>query len=247
MALYLEVIQGESQGAKFPLRDGYRLGRTTGEILIPDRKISSLHAQIETQDGRLVLVDRGSSNGLLISNQRVNSIVLAPGVKFTVGKSQVQVIELSEDFESTKFTNLPAEEGAGLAAPIAKGWKEILAEQIPILLMQNYGTLINIQPFQPALKLEFIRGPETDRVVLLGYGPRKFGSNVLDIELMDRLAPFLAFEIIPDGNQARIKTKEFETVQLNKKRFSDEILKSGDLIQVGNTTIKVSTHQEDQA
>lgn len=245
MALYLEVIQGESQGAKYPVREGYRLGRTTGEILIPDKKISSLHAQIENQDGRLVLVDRGSSNGLLISNQRVNSIVLAPGVKFTVGKSVVQVVELSEDLESTKLTEMPAV--AHQEIPTAKGWKEVLSEQIPTLLMQNYDSLVNLQPFNPALQLEFILGPETDRIVVLGYGPRKFGSNVLDVELLDKHAPFLAFEIVPEGNQARIKTKEFESVHLNNKRFSEEYLKPGDRIQIGHTVIKVSMYQEGEA
>jgi len=234
MALYLEVLKGESLGSKFPIKEGARIGRTTGEILLPDRKISSLHAQIEKHEDRFVLVDRGSSNGLLINQQRVPSVVLMPGVRFVVGKTQLGVIELSEELESTKLSTFDGHQAE------KKDWKEILHEQIPLVLMENCGSQINVQPFSPAIQFDFIQGPETDRSVLLGYGPRKFGSSVLDIELFDKLAPFLAFEIIPEGNRARIVTKEFEAVQLNQRRFSEEYLKNGDLIQIGSSVIRVS-------
>jgi pSer/pThr/pTyr-binding forkhead associated (FHA) protein len=234
MALYLEVTQGTSQGARFPIRAGARIGRATGEIIIPDKKISSLHAQIEGEDGRFVLVDRGSSNGLLINNQRVKSIVLAQGVKFTLGRTTLQVIEYAEDLEGT---------GLGLQQnnqAISQGWQETLAKDIPLLVAQNSPDIINVQAFTQPIKLEFTGGNQANHVVVIAYGPRKFGSDVLDIELRDKSSPFLAFEISPDGNQARFTTTDFNAVSLNDRRVSTEILRDGDVIRVGSTELKVS-------
>lgn len=239
MALYLEVIQGELHGERFPAREGFRLGRITGEILIPDKKISSLHAQIELQNNQLILIDRGSSNGLLVGQQRVPNVVLLPGVKFTAGKTTFQVIEHLEPIEQTQQGDLPSE----VTTPSHQGWKDALTQNIPTLAMQNNESFVNIQAFDPALELSFISGPELGRKIVLGFGPRKFGADVLDIELLDKYSPLLAFELIPEGQQILIRTTEANTVFLNNKRFSTEYLKGGDKIQIASTEILVSRLQ----
>lgn len=230
MAIYLEILEGELKGKRFPIQDGYKLGRTTGEIIVPDKKISSLHAQIEYQENKFVLVDRNSSNGIIIADQRVKSLVLTPGIKFTVGRTQFTVLELDEDVLFTTAGEKDLNENA---------WVNVLQKEVPKLPTQNnLGIALNI--FNPLIQLDCIQGPETDRQILLGFGPRKFGSRVLDIELRDRTCPFFAFEILPLENNAKIKTNEIDFVKLNGVNFSEEILKSGDKISFGETVFLVS-------
>ena len=53
------------------------------------------------------------------------------------------------------------------------------------------------KPFEPALELSIIQGIQTDKKIFLGYGPREFGSDTLDVELEETTAPPIAFEIVP--------------------------------------------------
>jgi len=231
MAIYLEILEGELKGKRFPIRAGFKLGRTTGEIIVPDSKISSLHAQIEFQENKFVLVDRNSSNGIIIAEQRVKSLVLTPSIKFTVGRTLFTVIELDEDVTFTK---------AGDKEPVDDtSWIHVLSKEIPKLPTQN-NQGITISNFNPLIQLECLQGPETDRQILLGFGPRKFGSRVLDIELRDRACPFFAFEISPAENYAKIKTESVDFVKLNGVNFSEEVLKAGDKISFGETVLLVS-------
>ncbi|GIL17212.1 MAG: hypothetical protein BroJett040_09630 [Oligoflexia bacterium] len=226
MALYLEVIQGDNIGSKYLILNGFRLGRTTGDILIPDKKISSLHAQVEKEStGNLALVDLGSSNGILINGQKVKRVGLIPGVSFQVGRTFLKVIEIDQ----------LSPEGMRLSSR----WVDVLAREVPNLLAQNAENPTPVKAFTPAITLSFIEGPQTDKVVYLGFGPRRFGADVLDVELECPESPGLAFEIIPDQDGVRFQSYEKEVVQLNGQPVDSALLVDGDIIGVGLTRIKV--------
>jgi pSer/pThr/pTyr-binding forkhead associated (FHA) protein len=235
MPLYLEVKTGARAGQKFPVQEGTRVGRTTGEILLPDLKISSLHAQIERNEaGALVLMDRESANGILINDQRVTSVALLPGVLFRLGKTTLLVTE-----EGGAFL-LPSP----LSSEQRVAWKRTLQEMVPELLAQNSPEMVSILPFKPPLCLKFTSGIQIDEVIVLGYGPRKFGSAVLDVELKDAQAPPVAFEITPDHTFAKFTTKDSRLVQVNGRSVASLMLRDGDVISVGETQILVTTLKE---
>jgi pSer/pThr/pTyr-binding forkhead associated (FHA) protein len=119
-------------------------------------------------------------------------------------------------------------------------WKETLESELPTLLATNPAPVSGLGPFRKIVRLEFVQGVQSEKILHLGFGPRKFGSQVLDIELQDPQAPPLAFEIFPEGNQARFVNKEPSIVKLGDRSVASEYLKNGDRISFGDTIIEVT-------
>jgi pSer/pThr/pTyr-binding forkhead associated (FHA) protein len=232
VSLFLEIIEGSDVGSRFRNGDGTKIGRTTGEILINDPKVSALHAQVE-RDGRgqLLLVDRGSSNGLRINSQKVQRVALLPGVKFQIGKTTFKVVELFKDQAPVVVENSNSS---------AKDWRSVLKSQIPRLPAQNHTGIVQVLPFSPAVRLSFIEGLQAETSVVLGYGPRQLGADVLDIELQDPESPDIAFELTPDNGQILFSTKYPQKVLLNDQPIPSDHIKEGDQIRIGRSLIKVA-------
>lgn len=230
MALFLEIIRGPGEGQKFRIQNGTRIGRTTGEILIQDPKVSSLHAQVEEdENGKLFLIDRGSANGIRINERKVMRVAMMPGVSFRIGNCYFKVI------------NFFAETGMLEKEEALQGWKKTLNQELAKIETRNSSTqMTKVLAFSPAIELEFIEGIQADTKLILGYGPRKAGSDVLDIELHDPEAPEVAFEFLPHENgSVQFQTKHPEKVRLNDEPISSDILKSGDRIRIGSSLIEV--------
>lgn len=78
MAFILEILSGPRKGTKVPLRQGLKIGRKVGDLLIDDAKISGKHAHIEKNaKGEWTIVDDGSSNGIRIEGRRVPTPCIA--------------------------------------------------------------------------------------------------------------------------------------------------------------------------
>lgn len=192
MALFLEILDGEDQGQRFHLVPGLRIGRTVGEVLIKTSKASSLHAQVEKDGkGQLILIDRKSSNGLRINGLRVQRVTMLPGVKFYIGKTGLKVVQLF----GSDGPDDPAR---------PRDWRGVLAEGLPRILAQNRTGISGVKPFDQAIQLEFLEGLQAGTTLVLGYGPRKLGADVLDIELQEPSSPDIAFEIVPDGSLVQL-------------------------------------------
>jgi len=55
------------------------------DIVLEDTTVSRRHAQIERQDGDVVLTDLGSSNGTFVNGRRVQQAPLRPGDEVVIG------------------------------------------------------------------------------------------------------------------------------------------------------------------
>ena len=220
------------------MREGLRIGRGTGEILLKDSKISSLHAQIEREkSGQLALVDRGSANGIVINGQKVARVILIPGVNFRLGRTKFSVAEgpapEGDSFVETQVVKPKQKQQL-------KMWQKTLIDEVPLLLAQNRPPEVNIAPFVHAVQLEFTQGAQFGQKLVIGYGPRKLGSALLDIEIQDAMTPFLAFELVPEGSDARFVTRDPIVVRLNSRATASAILQEGDTIQIGDSIMLVS-------
>ena len=118
-------------------------------------------------------------------------------------------------------------------------WQDALRQEVPYLIASNPSPIEHFAAFRRVLRLEFVQGVQSERVVLLGFGPRHFGAESLDIELQDPEAPGLAFEIVPEGNEARFINHDPSKVRLGGRAVSSDYLKAGDQITVGQTIIEV--------
>jgi len=228
MGLYLEILEGVDQGQRYLLQPGLRLGRSIGEVIVQDGKASALHAEVEESGkDQLILVDRDSSNGIKINGQRVKRVALLPGVNFKIGNTLFRVVRLFGEAENSLLKKKPV------------GWRDVLLSRVPKIQRQNGPESNLVKPFPAAIELTFLEGPQASHKVIVGYGPRKFGAEVLDVELHDLAAPDVAFELDSQGLQILFKTSYPEIVLLNDKSISSDQLKSGDRIRIGKSLIEV--------
>lgn len=243
MSIELEVIEGANLGQKFRVFPGSRIGRTEGDILINDVKVSGLHAQVDKdQSGELVLVDKKSSNGLKLGGVKVPKVHLLPGVIFQAGRTFFRVNRIEADKgngpraqadELTPAGDQPLEDAQ-------LDWRKHLEFWVPQMATENPPEAgQHIFLIDPALKLTIVGGPELDREIVLGYGPRQAGSDVLDIELREESVPPLAFELLMDPEGVRFLTEYPQLVRLNDLSVSSKVLKTGDHIRIGKTLIHV--------
>jgi len=86
--LVLFGVQGGYVGVEFPLKEQgpTTIGRDpANDIVLEDTTVSRRHAQIERQDGDVVLTDLGSSNGTFVNGRRVQQAPLRPGDEVVIG------------------------------------------------------------------------------------------------------------------------------------------------------------------
>jgi pSer/pThr/pTyr-binding forkhead associated (FHA) protein len=64
------------------------LGRGTDcDLRLVDPGVSRHHAEIRVEDGEVVLVDLGSTNGTFVNGQPVRRILLSDGTQVTLGRT----------------------------------------------------------------------------------------------------------------------------------------------------------------
>lgn len=227
MIVYLESLDGPTQGSLFLLENGSVLGRSRGDIILKDSKISSSHAKVSVDAmGRYTMIDLDSANGLTVGEQRVKKVSLLQGLVFKIGRLSFRVHEGAiQDIERLN---------------IIKPWRSRLSELLNKVELKDQEIKGSGRPFIPAIKLEFIQGIQYAQSVTFYYGPRLAGKHALDLELLDPEAPERAFEIIPQGRSAKIKVYNPEKVLINNYSLADHVLSEGDLIGLGSSLIQVS-------
>ncbi len=93
----LEVVAGPDAGrvlvAEAP---AILIGRTGADLLLADRKVSALHAEIRLTADGYRLRDLGSSNGTFVWGLRVADALIPPGTTIAVGDSAVRFVPLPD-------------------------------------------------------------------------------------------------------------------------------------------------------
>jgi pSer/pThr/pTyr-binding forkhead associated (FHA) protein len=89
------VISGSQPGTGLQAGSTYDLqgpvtllGRGTDcDLRMVDPGVSRHHAELRVEDGQVVLVDLGSTNGTLVNGQPVRRVVLTDGTNVTLGRT----------------------------------------------------------------------------------------------------------------------------------------------------------------
>ena len=89
------ILNGNRAGEKLGLGgSGIRIGResTICEIVLENPKVSRLHAEVVTIDGKVMLIDRNSSNGTYVNDQKIDKRFLQDGdIIYFGGRNAVAV------------------------------------------------------------------------------------------------------------------------------------------------------------
>jgi pSer/pThr/pTyr-binding forkhead associated (FHA) protein len=89
------VVAGSSPGTGMETGSTYELqtpvtllGRGTDcDLRMVDQGVSRHHAELRVEDGQVVLVDLGSTNGTFVNGQPVRRVVLVDGTNVTLGRT----------------------------------------------------------------------------------------------------------------------------------------------------------------
>jgi S1-C subfamily serine protease len=89
------ILNGDRAGEKLGLGgSGIRIGResTICEIVLENPKVSRLHAEVVSIDGKVLLIDRNSSNGTYVNDQKIDKRFLQDGdIIYFGGRNAVAV------------------------------------------------------------------------------------------------------------------------------------------------------------
>lgn len=89
------ILNGNRAGEKLGLGgSGIRIGResTICEIVLENPKVSRLHAEVVSIDGKVLLIDRNSSNGTYVNDQKIDKRYLQDGdIIYFGGRNAVAV------------------------------------------------------------------------------------------------------------------------------------------------------------
>jgi hypothetical protein len=220
VAINLRIESGEQEGEVFRLRDGLRVGRQGVEIIVKDPKVSAAHCRVEQdRTGRLFLTDLGSSNGIKVDNQKRDKLRLIPGVKFTLGSTEILVIDDVLNLATGMSQLALTLEKLGNAPPARK----------------NRGTV----PFTRPVLVEALGGAQLGESRTFGFGPRSIGTNSIDFLIKEFDLADASFTITPEGSDVRYSSDNPRLVKLNSRGISTEILKGHDTVQIGDTLLLI--------
>lgn len=241
MALFIEIKSGKSQGLKFQIHEGLKIGRSRGDIQIDEPKMSSLHAEfLSNEKGQLYLIDSGSTNGIKFRKKRVRRVPIKASTEFQIGETLFSVIE--ENSEPTheslplKYPDKNVMELATHKKPTHLELKEILLN----LDIQNRPQETQLFAFKNPVELFFLEGSQKGALFSFEYGPRYFGAFSLDFEILEPEAPEIAFTLSPDPSGTIFFETQFpDKVKLNAQNVPQSTLKNGDIIQIGMTLLEL--------
>ena len=83
----IKVLSGVLQGKEFKLaKRESTIGRlSSSDIVLADERVSRTHAMIVKKDGKFLLRDLNSANGVYVNNLRLEKAVLRPGDIIQIG------------------------------------------------------------------------------------------------------------------------------------------------------------------
>lgn len=71
------------------------IGRDSGDIILSDGQASAMHAELEFNDGQLVVRDLGSSNGTWKGDRTLPQFSLSAGDEFRCGNTTIKVVQIA--------------------------------------------------------------------------------------------------------------------------------------------------------
>lgn len=91
--LEIHYVHGAPEVRRFDARRVV-IGRDGGDVVLGDPQASAAHAEIEFENGQLVVRDLGSSNGTWLGQRQLPQFSLSPGQVFRCGHTQIRLLEI---------------------------------------------------------------------------------------------------------------------------------------------------------
>ncbi|MFC2028627.1 FHA domain-containing protein [Chloroflexota bacterium] len=69
----LWVKEGDGKGRIYKIKDGSKIGRKDGDVVLDDPKVSEPHAKFVLENEEFVIWDFGSKNGTFVNDERIRA------------------------------------------------------------------------------------------------------------------------------------------------------------------------------
>ncbi len=220
----LDSPQNEIIGTLVPLFEGLLIGRSRGHWIVEDNRISSTHAEIQSNNqGHLLLVDKGSRNGIKVQGRNISKLLLFPGLILQIGDTLVEVQHIDDQV----LHQSNQDETQGLVSQAM----EIVSK---IDITEHERDYVKPQFFPNPVHLEVIQGLQLNQQWILDYGPFRFGSGSIGGLLVGQNMPELVFEIFLGSRGPMIRPLTTERVlKLNSiPLISESILENKDILTI---------------
>lgn len=240
----LTVLEGEDKGRIFELKDGKTvIGRTGVDIVLRDSKTSRKHAAIEVLEGKVQIMDLGSTNGVFVNGARIESCELKNLDEITIGFTRLSVAVV-EDLKSFKDKNIGRDK-------TRKSGKDDIAKLIDEELSRfsrwdvSQETSGEFQSDKAVSKcnavLNVTKGPDEGKALKLKSGTTILGRGKkadLNFKDIDMSRAHCEIEVYGKDQCFIRDLASTNGTYINNKRVSYSRLKSGDVIQTGNTVME---------
>lgn len=221
----LDSPQSDIIGTTVPLYEGLLIGRNRAHWIVEDNRISSTHAEIQSNNqGHLLLVDKGSRNGIKVQGRNISKLLLFPGLILQIGDTLVEVLHVDDQ----------AIEAGGSD----RGVKDLLGEASELVgnMDITIGKKDYVKPqfFSKSIHLEVIQGLQLNQQWILDYGPFRFGAGSIGGLLVGKNMPELVFEIFLGSRGPMVKPLTTDRIlKLNSiPLISESILENQDILTI---------------
>ena len=212
----LKALTGPVEGKVFPVKHNLRIGRSSGDIILKDRLVSDLHAEIQIySSGKIMLFDKDSKNKIVMNNKKIVKSILETGTKFKIGETEFELA----------FVRTPEEI-----------WSEFIQESAKNIKDQP----LSLKTFSRAVEIVFVSGLQKGQKYYAAYGPRFFGSHSVDFPIFEKKSPNKAFALVPNKQNILFITEHKDIVRLNDKKIREASIKNGDRILIENSILKIN-------
>lgn len=226
MGLHFKIIDStdpKSIGKSIGLKQGLMIGRAKGNLIIEDERISSVHAEIQSNNqGELFLVDKDSRNGIKVQGKKITKLLLSKGTLFQIGNTLIEVVFKEERAEPR-------------TKPETKN-DDSLTKAIEFIENTEITNFNSKKPifFQKPIKLNIIQGIQLNQNWQIEYGPFKFGSGCVGGLLVGENMPLEVFEVFEgsSGKMVNVLTDQ-RIIKLNTiPLFSESLIDDGDILSI---------------
>ena len=226
------------------------------------------------KDDTWSIFDLGSTNGIKVEGKRLAQATLKAGMNILIGRTEFEVVRLAQEksqLDSTVTTprlppipdelptdvsppalppkvepppGPPSVSPSPKVPPTPQDWSEYFIGITNKALSKIASVRKELHPFTPLVVLTIYRGLQIGTEWVLGYGPRTVGLQSAEFPLFEPGAPPSGFTLTPKDGGVFYETSLAGKFLLNGKPVATEELKSGDVISIGETHIRVSFKNE---
>ncbi len=223
MLLHFKIIDSSDPkaiGKSICIKQGLIIGRARGNLIIEDERISSVHAEIQTNNqGDFFLVDKDSRNGIKVQGKKITKLLLDNGTLFQVGNTLIEVVLKEEEPDLPETSD-----------------DDSLAKAIEFIENTKISEFKSKRPvfFRKPIKLIVIQGIQLNQSWQIEFGPYKFGSGCVGGLLVSDNMPLEVFEIyeVSSGKMVHVLTEQ-RIVKLNTIPLaSDSLVDNGDILSI---------------